>query len=110
MTLDRTKPPPGAEMDHRYTTDGDEYVVRMGTFAFSPDPAECLRLAWEAYDRITLPARVALLRELAAELQEGGRLEDIATRASGVWEAVERLHDELTARADALGTATPEPP
>jgi hypothetical protein len=99
MTLDRTQPPPGfadycggyhiAEHSARehYSEGFDEFTLEE---------------AWEFYDRITLPARVALLRELAEELAGGP---DVwSTSDHGAFE--EKAYDDITAmlrgRADAL--------
>jgi hypothetical protein len=62
MMMDRTKPPTG------WHYSGDT----CDEFRMDWDPCQhgwTLDEAWAEYDRITLPARVALLRELAAELE-----------------------------------------
>lgn len=63
--MDRTKPPPGFApyLDgYMMPEHGDREHHSEGFDEFT------LEEAWEFYDRITLPARVALLRELADEL------------------------------------------
>lgn len=75
--MGRTKPPPFAFVGQLEgivsATDGKKWYRypmsdhRGGQWHSSPEAA--LASLWREYDRITLPARVALLRELAAELE-----------------------------------------
>jgi hypothetical protein len=101
VTLDRTKPPPfihvaQAEDDlwDAWSNDGEWNIRRPGCATED----EAIRLAWHDYDRITLPVRVALLRELAAELRAEGH-------NSGHWtdeKVVSSICAEMERRADAL--------
>lgn len=63
--MDRTKPPPGFDpyCDGYMLTEAMQRVHYASGF-----DEYTLTEAWEYYDRITLPARVALLRELVEEL------------------------------------------
>ena len=84
MTLDRTKPPPFfRRVDHK----GD-YCILDNEQSSIYDVANIdgegssawvtYDQAWEWYDRITLPARVALLREIAEQIEivRRGRTDD----------------------------------
>lgn len=123
MTLDRTKPPPLVRIERASDGcwdawwDGDVVLHRLGL----DSEEEAIRLAWADYDRITLPARVALLRELAAEFDRPDPVrpppyDDTLDRTLA--EAVSSNNDphgaiaiELLRRADALeaGGQTDEP-
>lgn len=86
--IDRTKPPPHCEViayppEGVSAPKGRMYCVGCTTprgghamaYAECADTeARAIALAWDNYDWITLPARVALLRELAAELRDSDPL------------------------------------
>lgn len=97
MTLDRTKTPPGTELERRMTPYGPEYTVSIAPMVFAQSEEAAVMLAWHAYDEITLPARVALLRELAAEFEE-----DNSTLQQTAGEYSDRAAEELRRRADQL--------
>jgi hypothetical protein len=67
MTLDRTKPPPFTE-PYGYGDGRVAFDFGTDTTGWGQESTPyTIDEAWAVYDRITLPARVALLRELAAE-------------------------------------------
>lgn len=100
MTMDRTKPPPGVE----WTKNGLER--RYGRFF------DDLSAAWADYDAITLPARVALLRDLASEMRanaaecnDNTMRRAVAVQATighGIAESWNTIAADYDKRADAL--------
>jgi hypothetical protein len=121
--MDRTHPPP-----HEYY-EGDPVCGPDGRWrlwlqesesCYTADTkAGCIALAWDDYDAVTLPARVAILRELAAEIDDPERI--IAMHDGQLAMAVARellqgrkvrtlcalIADRMRERADALEKDTP---
>ena len=105
MTLDRTKPPPiavGEPHTFDHSMSGHTWQLYLhdnsghaGVFGDSPE--DCIRIAWAEYDRITLPARVALLRELAASMRSGdaGFREEKSALPCVDVEAIDEWADDL---------------
>lgn len=114
--MDRAKPPPHAirppeTFDH--SIGGHQWIIHLieedeAQRVIAESPEECIRLAWEHYDRITAPARAALLRELAAELETRFRLGSAYFEAANDEDALDRweLKRRLELRADALEAGT----
>lgn len=117
---DRTKPPPqwlinrsddgvwDCWMTHQ---DAPVPLLHVSMSVSARTKREAVAQAWDIVDAITLPHRVALLRELAAEFQVevDAQLQESGSDHAGWWAA------ELRKRADALEasagqTATPTPP
>jgi hypothetical protein len=114
MSLDRTKLPPHAVGEPIFDQLIGWYIYLhddSGHDRICAESAEaCIRGAWVDYDRITLPARVALLRELAAEvgITWGRRPPDSDPNPewrAGFVMAIDVVEHELRERADALADA-----
>jgi hypothetical protein len=112
--MDRTKPPPGWE---HYI--GDEYIYAWAhEAAHYASGFDGVRLdeAWRIYDAETMPACVALLRELAAEMRaNAAECNDNALRRAvavqaaighGIAESWKDIANDYDARADALEKTT----
>jgi hypothetical protein len=114
--MDRTKPPPHCRAEvHRVGPPGrTQYRLGLadstdyfGEDFYGETPEAVIAEAWEHYDRITLPARVALLRELAAELSGEGSTVGTGYLASLLGAIMVELAKAYTERADALEAGKP---
>jgi len=101
VSLDRTKPPPRYWVERGSDGLWDAWcdLTEFHRVGYESE-AEALKQAWAIYDAITLPAREALLRELAAELLS--HRESFGAFLFGESHVYAEVADELTKRADAL--------
>jgi hypothetical protein len=114
--MDRTKPPPHCrEKAHTVGAPGPTHwrlgladsTDYFGEDFYGPTEEAVIAEAWAHYDRITLPARVALLRELAAELSGEGSTVGTGYLASLLGAVMVELAKAYTERADALEAGKP---
>jgi hypothetical protein len=120
MSEDRTKPPPHVTVGPLESivsaADGEEWyrypAVERGPGKWCDSPESAIEALWADYDRITLPARVALLRELAESvgISWGRPPPDdpmVPEWRAGFRMAVEVIENEMKARADQLEKGAP---